>query len=78
MIGAIGAIGRWWRKRQRRIDMEILWPSIKDDALHGQASKDRPSLYLARSAFRMHCLSDPAWTKDLSLIQIEEIVGRLS
>lgn len=49
--------------------MEILWPSLKEQV---------PTVYLARSAFRLHCISDPAWNKDFDLIQIEEIVGRLS
>lgn len=66
----LGALGRWWRKRQRRIDVEILWPCCKEE--------EAPSMYMARSVFRHHCIYDPAWTKDLSLIEIEEIVGRLS
>lgn len=65
----IGALGRWWRKRQRLIDLDVLWPACRDQAA---------SLYVARSAFRQHCISDPAWTKDFDLIQIEQIVGRLS
>lgn len=65
----IGALGRWWRKRQRQLDIEMLWPAIRR----------RPcSLYVARAAFRQHVIYDPAWTKDLDLVQIEEIVGRLT
>lgn len=65
----ISAFGRWWRKRQRRTDLEVLWPACKEDA---------DSLYVARSAFRMHCITDPAWNKDMDLIEIELVVGRLT
>jgi hypothetical protein len=42
----------WWRARQRRIDLEILWPACKNEA---------PNLDLAREAFIRHALNDPAW-----------------
>ena len=74
----LGWIGRWWRKRQRRLDLEFLWPSIKTEAYLRPESREQPSLYLAREAFFLHCINDPCWTKDFDLVEIERIVGRLS
>ena len=45
-------IREWWHRRQRRIDLTILWPAI-----HAQAS----GLDNAKEAFRTHAFSDPAW-----------------
>jgi hypothetical protein len=42
----------WWRARQRRIDLEILWPACKEKA----ADLDR-----AKAAFAWHAFNDPAW-----------------
>lgn len=52
---------KWWRKRQRNIDVEILWPSCKQIA---------PNISKARTAFFLHCINDDAWC-DLSA---EELV----
>ena len=41
-----------WHARLRRIDLDILWPSLR-----AQAS----DIALARDAFMMHCFCDPAW-----------------
>lgn len=65
----IGALGRWWRKRQRRIDLEILWPVCKENS---------ETIFQARAAFTMHCYMDPAWGKDFDAIEIDRIVGRLT
>jgi hypothetical protein len=47
---------RWlwglWYAQQRRIDLLILWPCCVAAA---------PTLDLARGAFAMHALADPAW-----------------
>jgi hypothetical protein len=41
-----------WRSRQRRIDIDILWPSCRDQA---------HDLEQARMAFAMHAFHDKAW-----------------
>lgn len=46
-------IMRWWRARQRRIDIAILWPACKEYA---------GDLDQARAAFAIHAYMDPAWT----------------
>ncbi|WP_135210396.1 hypothetical protein [Vitreimonas flagellata] len=42
----------WWWARQRAIDLEILWPSCRDNA---------PDLDRAKAAFAVHAFNDPAW-----------------
>ena len=43
----------WWQARQRRIDIETLWPSCRDQA---------SDLEHARRAFMLHIVGDPAWS----------------
>lgn len=53
MIRSIFAnIVGWWRARQRRIDMEILWPVCCEQAR---------DLDHAKAAFAYHVFHDPAW-----------------
>lgn len=54
----------WWHERQRNIDLEILWPSCKEQA---------SDLEDAKVAFAMHALNDSAWT----CLGHEELVRRL-
>lgn len=61
-------IGRMWRKRQRNIDIAILWPACRNQA---------SDLCVAREAFLSHCFCDPAWTKDFDFAQIRGIVKRM-
>lgn len=42
----------WWRARQRRIDMQILWPIC----VQGANDLDH-----AKAAFAIHAFTDPAW-----------------
>jgi hypothetical protein len=62
---------RWllsrWDARSRRIDLEILWPVIRET---------EPDLDRARSAFGVHCLMDPAWQR-AGLDVIEETIKEL-
>lgn len=51
----IAAIGKWWRCRQRSIDLQILWPSCCELA---------PTLDHAKAAFAVHAFNDNAWTDD--------------
>lgn len=48
----INLIRRWWAKRQRAVDIRILWPACKDNA---------PDLDHARAAFAYHAFNDSAW-----------------
>ena len=43
---------RWRQKRHRQIDIDILWPAVRDHGL---------SLPMAREAFRLHIALDPDW-----------------
>lgn len=45
-------IKNWWYKRQRKIDLDILWPCCQDIS---------PDIQRARAAFASHAFSDPAW-----------------
>ncbi len=67
----------WWIKvkqwltesyaeRQRRIDLEVLWPAVKREAFHA-LPKNYPELSepqileLARESFITHMANDPSW-----------------
>ena len=52
MSNPVVAIRNWWHARQRRIDMDILWPQC----LAGARDLDH-----AKAAFAMHAFNDPAW-----------------
>ena len=61
-------LGKWWRRRQRDIDLKILWP---------QLLKEEPDLEAARTAFGLHAINDPAWTTDYTLAAITGFVDNL-
>jgi hypothetical protein len=52
MMGLVALIRLWWQRRQRAIDMDILWPACCAQA---------PDLDHAKAAFAMHAFNDPAW-----------------
>lgn len=58
---------RMWRRRLRRIDMNILWPTCKRMA---------PDLDRAKAAFAAHAFNDHAWC-DLSEAEIISIIEGL-
>jgi hypothetical protein len=64
----LSPIRSWWHARQRAIDMEILWPEC---LAHAEGS-----LYLAKTAFAMHCHNDPAW-QVLGREWINEFIDKL-
>ena len=43
---------RMWHKRQRGIDLQILWPACKSKA---------PDMDRAKAAFAVHAFNDDAW-----------------
>jgi hypothetical protein len=47
------ALLKWWRRRQRELDLEILWPACLEYST---------SLDEAKAAFAMHAFNDRAWT----------------
>jgi hypothetical protein len=51
-VGIWTLIVMWWRKRQRDLDMVILWPTLLREA----GDLDR-----AKAAFAFHAMNDPAW-----------------
>ncbi len=58
---------KWWRARQRQIDLDILWPACRDQAA---------DLAAARNAFLLHVSQDSAW-QDLRWQDACEIVSKL-
>lgn len=62
-------IQRWWRSRQRAMDMSVLWPVCKEEA---------PSLDVARAIFMSHCMNDSAWTLDYTEEDLKEFIGQLN
>ena len=58
----------WWKRRQRKIDEAVLWPSIR-------AQSD--NLDQARSAMKLHALHNEAWN-DMTELEIELYVAKLS
>ena len=60
---------KWWRARQRRIDMQILWPACK------QVTDD---LDCAKAAFFFHVARDAAWTKEYTTDELVHFVDELS
>jgi hypothetical protein len=67
MIAVWGLIRAWWYARQRRIDMEILWPCCVEGA---------HDLDHAKVAFAIHCFQDPAWL-ELGEKEIFHFIDRL-
>lgn len=61
-------LGRMWRKRQRSIDLDILWPACLDRA---------SDLNHAKSAFAVHVFNDSAWTRDFTEQELIEVISRL-
>jgi hypothetical protein len=67
MIVVFTAIRKWWHARQRRIDMDILWPICL---------KEANDLDHAKAAFAVHCYLDPAW-QELGEKGIFDFIDRL-
>ena len=67
MIVLFRAVRSWWRARQRKFDMETLWPELAAQARDEQHAK---------SGFAMHIAFDPAW-EDLSFDEKREFLMKL-
>jgi hypothetical protein len=73
----LGWIRRAHAKRLRRLDLEVLWPTLKADAeeaLEGRPADER--LAYARIAFATHALTDPAWLS-LGVAEIDRTIEAL-
>jgi hypothetical protein len=51
-MGVWRLIVAWWHARQRRIDLDVLWPICRREA---------NNLDHAKAAFAVHAYHDPAW-----------------
>jgi hypothetical protein len=71
----IGWLLGLWRAYQRAIDLQLLWPVCKREAL---AQCDDPDMALqwARVAFATHAMADPAW-RCLSAVEVIDRIDRL-
>ena len=61
----IQAIISWWRHRQRRIDVKILWPICKAQTT---------SIGDARKVFYVHCMMDTAWRS----LPLDDIINEIN
>ena len=71
MEGPISFVRSWWKKRQRKIDLEILWPICLAKT---ENYND------AEFAFMLHAVNDSAWddlsTKEILTILAENTVDK--
>lgn len=58
----------WWRRLQREMDLRILWPACRDAV---------PDLDIAKAAFAVHALHDPAW-RSLGEDEIKRVIDGLT
>jgi hypothetical protein len=58
----------WWRRRQRQLDLDLLWPLC----VHGANDLDH-----AKAAFAVHAFNDPAWL-ELGEDNIIALIDRLA
>jgi hypothetical protein len=57
-----------WREAQRRVDLQMLWPSCKRHA---------PDLEHAKAVFYWHTMQDEAWTTDYTDTELIDFVDAL-
>jgi hypothetical protein len=67
MLGLFEFFRDLWRQRQRRLDLEILWPLCREKA---------KTLEGAKIAFALHAHNDPAWTC-LGRDHIDQVIDAL-
>ena len=69
-MGLVRLIRMWWRRRQRTIDCEILWPSLVAAA--------EGDVRWAQNGMLLHCMSDAAWRDELSEVEIYQAIAKLT
>jgi hypothetical protein len=60
----------WYRMRQRKLDCEILWPSLVMEA--------EGDIRWAQNAMLEHAMTDPAWRDELTELEIYSIIAALT
>lgn len=59
---------KYWRQRRREMDVEHLWPKLRDHT---------DNINEAKSAFSVHAFHDPAW-RELGTAEIYHRINKLS
>lgn len=67
-LGIIERVRNLWWARQRKIDLEVLWPACKEHTRNIAA---------ARAAFAMHAFSDTCWIGYYGKQELMEVIGAL-
>jgi hypothetical protein len=68
MMVVWAALMKWWRARQRKVDIEILWPICL---------KEASDLDHAKAAFAMHVFNDEAWVADFNEGELIAYIDKL-
>ena len=64
---------RWWNRRRRAIDIDILWPSIMDNANKAFPNDPDRATREAHMAMLRHAVTDPAWN-DITAAEAKRII----
>ena len=59
-----------WRLRQRKLDCEVLWPSLV-----AAAAGD---IRWAQNGMLTHAMTDAAWRDELTEVEIYQVIARLT
>lgn len=68
-MSLIDRFERWWRERQRGVDLKLLWPICKAKA---------SDIEQARAAFAVHAFEDPAWREDYSHDELVTYISNMT
>ena len=69
-MGLWRLIRAWWRLRQRKLDCEILWPSLVA-AAHGDVR-------WAQNGMFMHAMTDVCWRDEMDEVEIYRVIAALT
>jgi hypothetical protein len=64
------ALRAWWRARQRKLDCEILWPSLVAGA--------EGDVRWAQNAMLQHAMTDAAWREEMDELEIYRAIAQLT
>jgi 3-methyladenine DNA glycosylase AlkD len=59
-----------WRRRQRKHDCQILWPTLVAGA--------EGDVRWAQNAMLMHAMSDAAWREEMDEVEIYRVIAALT
>jgi hypothetical protein len=68
----ISKITRWWRRRQRSVDVKVLWPACKEAARAQGWSIDA-----AKVLFEQQIREEPYWYKDFDEERLQRLLSNL-